>query len=72
MIVLGTTKVVNHARSSEICNVTPYFLKRIEFHKFIYLNKYLIVTFHADAYFPLCGEVLLYFVEQVEVVGIQI
>jgi hypothetical protein len=29
--------------------VTPYFSKRIEFYKFIYLNKYLIVAFHADA-----------------------
>jgi hypothetical protein len=52
--------------------VTPYFPKRIEFHKFIYLNKYLIVAFHADAYFPLCCEVLLYFIVRVEVIKIQI
>jgi hypothetical protein len=52
--------------------VTPYFLKRRESYKFIYLNKYLIVAFHADAYFPLCCEVFLYFIVQVEVVEIQI
>jgi hypothetical protein len=52
--------------------VTPYFSKRIEFYKFMYLNKYSIVTFHVDAYFPLCCEVFLYFIEQVEVVKIQI
>jgi hypothetical protein len=33
-------------------DVTPYFLKRIEFYKFIYLNKHLFV-----AYFPLYCEV---------------
>jgi hypothetical protein len=32
--------------------VTPYFSERIEFYKFIYLNKYLFIAFHADAYFP--------------------
>jgi hypothetical protein len=48
--------------------VTPYFSKRIEFYKFIYLNKYLIVAFHANAYFPLCYEELLYFILRVEVV----
>jgi hypothetical protein len=42
--------------------VTPYFSKRRESYKFIYLNKYLIVTIHADAYFPLCCEVFLYFI----------
>jgi hypothetical protein len=52
--------------------VTPYFSKRIEFYKFIYLNKYLFVAFHADAYFPLYCEVLLYFIVQVEVIEIQI
>jgi hypothetical protein len=48
--------------------VTPYFSKRIEFYKFIYLNKFLIVAFHANAYFPLCYEELLYFILRVEVV----
>jgi hypothetical protein len=52
--------------------VTPYFLKRIEFYKFIYLNKYLFVVFHAGAYFPLCCEVFLYFIVRVEVIEIQI
>jgi hypothetical protein len=52
--------------------VTPYFLKRIEFYKFIYLNKYLFVAFHAGAYFPLCCEVFLYFIVRVEVIEIQI
>jgi hypothetical protein len=52
-------------------DVTPYFLKRIEFYKFIYLNKYLSVSFQADAYFPLCCEVFLYFIMRVEVVKIQ-
>jgi hypothetical protein len=52
--------------------VTPYFSKRIEFYKFIYLNKHLIVAFYADAYFPLCREVFLYFIVQVEVIEIQI
>jgi hypothetical protein len=42
--------------------VTPYFLKRREAYKFIDLNKYLIVAFHVDAYFPLCCEVFLYFI----------
>jgi hypothetical protein len=50
--------------------VTSYFSKRIEFYKFIYLNKYLIVAFHADAYFPLCCEVFFYFILQVEVIEI--
>jgi hypothetical protein len=52
--------------------VTPYFLKNIEFYKFIYLNKYLIVAFYVDAYFLLYCEVFLYFIVQVEVVEIQI
>jgi hypothetical protein len=52
--------------------VTPYFSKIIEFYKFIYLNKYLFVAFHADAYFPLCCEVFLYFILRVEVVKIRI
>jgi hypothetical protein len=52
--------------------VTPYFSKRIEFYKFVYLNKHLIVVFHADAYFPLCCEVFLYFIVQVEVIKIRI
>jgi hypothetical protein len=38
--------------------VTSYFLKRIG----CYLNKYLFVAFHADAYFPLSCEVFLYFI----------
>jgi hypothetical protein len=38
----------------------------------MYLNKYLFVAFHTDAYFPLCCEVLLYFIEWVEVIEIQI
>jgi hypothetical protein len=38
----------------------------------MYLNKYLFVAFHADVYFPLCCEVLLYFIECVEVIEIQI
>jgi hypothetical protein len=38
----------------------------------MYLNKYLFVAFHVDAYFPLCCEVLMYFIERVEVVEIQI
>jgi hypothetical protein len=50
--------------------VTSYFSKRIELYKFIYLNKYLIVAFHADAYFPLCCEVFFYFILQVEVIEI--
>jgi hypothetical protein len=50
--------------------VTPYFSKRREPYKFIYLNKYLIVAFHVDAYFPLCCEVFLYFIMRVEVVKI--
>jgi hypothetical protein len=41
--------------------VTPYFSKRIEFYKFIYLNKHLFVAFDAKAYFSLCCEVFLYF-----------
>jgi hypothetical protein len=49
---------------------TTYFSKRIEFYRFIYLNKYLIVAFHDDAYFPLCCEVFLYFILRVEVVEI--
>jgi hypothetical protein len=53
-------------------SVTPNFSKRIEFYKFIYLNKYLFVAFHADAYFPLCCEVFLYFILQVEVIKIRI
>jgi hypothetical protein len=53
-------------------DVTPYFSKRIEFYKFIYLNKHLIVAFHVDAYFSLCCEVFLYFIVQVEVIEIQI
>jgi hypothetical protein len=52
--------------------VTPYFSKRIEFYKFMYLNTYLFVAFHVDAYFTLCCEVLLYFIERVEVVKIKI
>jgi hypothetical protein len=52
--------------------VTPYFLKRRESYKFIYLNKYLIVAFHVDVYFSLCCEVFLYFIVQIEVVEIQI
>jgi hypothetical protein len=52
--------------------VTHYFSKRRESYKFIYLNKYLIIAFHAEAYFSLCCEVLLYFIVQVEVVEIQI
>jgi hypothetical protein len=52
--------------------VTHYFSKRIEFYKFMYLNKYLFVAFYVDAYFTLCCEVLLYFIERVEVVKIQI
>jgi hypothetical protein len=52
--------------------VTPYFLKGIEFYKFIYLNKYLLIAFHADAYFSLYCEVFLYFIVRVEVVEIQI
>jgi hypothetical protein len=32
----------------------------------------MFVAFHADAYFSLGGEVILYFIEQVEVVKIQI
>jgi hypothetical protein len=32
----------------------------------------MFVAFYADAYFSLGGEVLLYFIEQVEVVEIQI
>jgi hypothetical protein len=46
--------------------VAPYFLKRIEFYKLIYLNKYLFVAFHADAYFPLYCEVFLYFIVRVD------
>jgi hypothetical protein len=38
----------------------------------MYLNKYFLVVFHADAYFPLCCEVLLYFIERVEGIEIQI
>jgi hypothetical protein len=38
----------------------------------MYLNKYLFVAFHVDAYFPLCCEVLQYFIEQVEIIEIQI
>jgi hypothetical protein len=53
-------------------DVTPYFLKRRESYKFIYLNKYLIIAFHPNAYFPLCCEVFLYFTVQVEVIKIQI
>jgi hypothetical protein len=52
--------------------VTPYFSKRIEFYKFIYLNKHLFVAFHAKTYFPLCCDVFLYFTVRVEVVEIQI
>jgi hypothetical protein len=52
--------------------VTPYFSKRIEFYKFIYLNKYLFVAFHDDAYFLLCCEVFLYFILWVAVVKIRI
>jgi hypothetical protein len=52
--------------------ITPYFAERIEFYKFIYLNKYLFVTFYGDAYFPSCCEVFLYFIVRVEVVKIQI
>jgi hypothetical protein len=52
--------------------VTPYFPKRIEFYKFIYLNKYLFGVFHADVYFPLCCEVFLYFIVRVEVIETQI
>jgi hypothetical protein len=32
----------------------------------------MFVAFHADAYFSLAGEVLLYFIVQVEVIKIQI
>jgi hypothetical protein len=32
----------------------------------------MFVAFHADAYFSLGGEVLLYFIERVEVIGIQL
>jgi hypothetical protein len=46
-------------------SVTPNFSKRIEFYKFIYLNKYLFVAF-------LCCEVFLYFILPVEVVEIRI
>jgi hypothetical protein len=53
-------------------DVTPYFLKRRESYKFIYLNKYLIIAFHPNTYFPLCCEVFLYFTVQVEVIKIQI
>jgi hypothetical protein len=52
--------------------VTPYFSKRIELYKFIYLDKYLFVAFHADAYFPLYCKVFLYFITWVEVIKIQI
>jgi hypothetical protein len=52
------------------CNTL--FFKKKESYKFIYLNKYLIVALHADAYFPLCCKVLLYFILQIEVVEIQI
>jgi hypothetical protein len=38
----------------------------------VYLNKKLFIIFHDDAYFPLCGEVLLYFIVRVEVVTTQI
>jgi hypothetical protein len=47
-------------RATGECNTL--FSKRIEFYKFIYLNKHLIVAFHADAYFPLCDEVFLYYI----------
>jgi hypothetical protein len=52
--------------------VTPCFSKRIEFYKFIYLNKYLFVVFHADACFPLYCEVFQYFITRVGVIKIQI
>jgi hypothetical protein len=32
----------------------------------------MFVAFHVDAYFFMCGEVLLYFIVRVEVVEIQI
>jgi hypothetical protein len=32
----------------------------------------MFIAFHADAYFSLGGDVLLYFIERVEVVEIQI
>jgi hypothetical protein len=47
----------NEWQMASMNDVTPWFLKRIEFYKFIYLNKYLFVGFHADAYFPLYYEV---------------
>jgi hypothetical protein len=52
--------------------VIPYFSKRTEFYKFMYLNKLLFVAFHVEAYFPLCCEVFLYFTMRVEVIKIQI
>jgi hypothetical protein len=48
--------------------VTPRFSKRIEFYKFIYLNKYLIVAFHANAYLPWCCEVFSYYIVRVEII----
>jgi hypothetical protein len=53
-----------------VCNTL--FSERIEFYKFIYLNKYLFVAFHVDAYFPWCCEMFLYFIVRVEVIKIQI
>jgi hypothetical protein len=51
-----------NSSSLHYAGVTPYFSERIEFYNLIYLNKYLFVAFHADAYFPLSCEVLLYFI----------
>jgi hypothetical protein len=44
----------------------------MEFYNLVHLNKHLVVAFHANAYFPLCCEVFLYFIVLVEVAGIQI
>jgi hypothetical protein len=67
MNVIQTTLLITKA---SLTHVTPYFLKRIEFYKFIYLNKYLFIVFHADVYFILCCEVFLYFIVRVEVIKI--
>jgi hypothetical protein len=53
------------------CN-TLFFKKNRILSIYIYINKYLIVAFHADAYFPLCCEVFLYFILRVEVIEIRI
>jgi hypothetical protein len=58
--------------SGGVLGCNTLFLKGIEFYKFIYLNKYLFVAFHDDAYFSWCCEVFLYFIMRVQVIKIQI